>query len=176
MGEAFDLTQTPDGGFAVAGWGRTHLLRVAANGDSLWSAFWNEQYPDIVPFRILPAGNGGYVIGGAVDNNVMLMHTSADPTAVHEPMATLPTEMTLTAMPNPFNGATRLEFSLPNSARITLEVFDQLGRKEQTVLSGWYAAGVHVVNWECAACASGMYFLRLQAGERLLARRMVMVK
>jgi len=72
------------------------------------------------------------------------------------------------ARPNPFTGATALEFTLPSAARVDLHVFDLRGREVACPAAGAYAAGRHVVSFRARdaqgrALAPGAYFAHLRA-------------
>ena len=78
--------------------------------------------------------------------------------------------------PNPFNASTSIEFELPRSADVTLKVYDVQGRLVTTLLDVVAAAGVHSVSWGCAECASGLYFVRMEAGEFVATQKLLLVK
>lgn len=78
--------------------------------------------------------------------------------------------------PNPFNGSTTIEFSMSRPGRVTLEVFDLLGRRVALLLEGDRAAGSYRQRFEAGGLSSGMYFYRLSAGEVVLTRRMVLLR
>ncbi|HEY3295483.1 MAG TPA: T9SS type A sorting domain-containing protein [bacterium] len=63
--------------------------------------------------------------------------------------------------PNPFNPATRISFSLPKAERVSLLVFDRMGRKVQTLADGQYMAGSHTLTFDGTALPSGLYFCSL---------------
>ena len=70
------------------------------------------------------------------------------------------------AVPNPFNPATSLKFSLPADARVELDIFDVSGRRVRSLVAGRLAAGPHSVPWKGRDdadrnVASGSYFARL---------------
>ncbi len=65
--------------------------------------------------------------------------------------------------PNPFNGQTWIEFSLPRLSLVTLIVFDVLGRQIVTLASGEKGGGTYRVEWNSAGNPSGVYFCRLHA-------------
>ncbi|MEX0608422.1 MAG: choice-of-anchor D domain-containing protein [Balneolaceae bacterium] len=65
--------------------------------------------------------------------------------------------------PNPFNPSTTIVFGLPESAEVTLEVFDALGRKVSTLINKKMEAGYYDLIWNAASMASGVYFYRLSA-------------
>jgi len=83
--------------------------------------------------------------------------------------------------PNPFNPRTTIEFALPHSQHVTLEVFDVTGKKLKTLANRFYPAGQHHLIWDGTdsnyrAAASGLYFYRIQAGEYTSSRTMVLLK
>ena len=80
--------------------------------------------------------------------------------------------------PNPFNPATSIQFALPASEKVTLRVFDLLGRPVATLLDGQsMAAGTHTVQFDGSNLASGHYIYRLEAGGVYVESKwMVLVK
>jgi len=78
--------------------------------------------------------------------------------------------------PNPFNPSTTLTFGVPRASNVSLDIFDVLGRKTQTLLSGMMPAGEHSVTWNCPTCPSGMYVVRMQAGGQTMQRKMLLLK
>jgi hypothetical protein len=83
--------------------------------------------------------------------------------------------------PNPFNPATRISFYMPLAGLADLAIFDLLGRRVRTLVSGDIAAGDHEITWDGRDqaghdVASGVYVYRLQAGESTQARRMTLVR
>jgi hypothetical protein len=79
--------------------------------------------------------------------------------------------------PNPFNPSTRIQFALAGNARVTLEVFDILGRNVGTLINGELRpAGDHAVMFNAAGFASGVYFYRLSTGARVLTKKMMLIK
>jgi len=97
--------------------------------------------------------------------------------AVDEHALGIPTDFFLDQnYPNPFNPATTIRFGVPHVAEVNIEVFDILGRTVATVATGVWQPGVHSVVWDCAGCPSGMYVLRLQTEDRVMLRKMLLMK
>ena len=65
--------------------------------------------------------------------------------------------------PNPFNPTTTIQFTLPEASRVTLKLFDILGRELVTLVDKELATGVHKVLFDATDFASGVYFYRIQA-------------
>jgi len=78
--------------------------------------------------------------------------------------------------PNPFNASTTIEFSLTKTEHVTLSVYDLLGRKLATLTDDEKQAGSHSVTFDASDLSSGVYFYRLQAGDAVETRRMVLLK
>jgi len=78
--------------------------------------------------------------------------------------------------PNPFNPATEISFSLPSASHVKLEIFNVMGQKVGTLVDGQLEAGEHVVRWDGSEAASGVYFYRLQAGDFVETKKMMLLK
>jgi hypothetical protein len=78
--------------------------------------------------------------------------------------------------PNPFNAGTKICFSIVDPVMVRLEVFDLLGREVSTLVDGYKDAGSYSVNFDASSLSGGVYFYRLQAGQRIETKRMVFLK
>ena len=78
--------------------------------------------------------------------------------------------------PNPFNPVTEIRFGLPHAGDVELKVFDGSGRVVAVLFEGFRQAGYHSVTFNAAKLPSGSYTCRLQAGGRVLTRKMMLVK
>jgi hypothetical protein len=98
------------------------------------------------------------------------------PGAADEGLSTLPKEFTLNASPNPFNPSTVITYSIPTANRVSLRVFDLLGREVVKLYDGFAEAGDHRIIFDGSGLASGVYLYRLQAGGFVQAKKMVLIK
>lgn len=89
----------------------------------------------------------------------------------------LPTEFALgEAYPNPFNSTVNLRIELPETREIQFAVFDVLGRLVQSDRIS-YEAGVHRMIFEATPdMGSGLYFIRVNSGDALITRKVVLLK
>jgi hypothetical protein len=78
--------------------------------------------------------------------------------------------------PNPFNPSTTIRFSIPVQTRLNLKVYNTLGQEVATLADGEYDAGTYSVQWNAAGFASGVYFYRLQAGNRAETKKLILLK
>ena len=65
--------------------------------------------------------------------------------------------------PNPFNPTTTISYSLQTASRVTVKVYDILGREVAILANEMQNAGEYVVKFDGSRFASGMYFYRLDA-------------
>jgi hypothetical protein len=87
----------------------------------------------------------------------------------------------LPCYPNPFNPTTTIAFDVPRQSHVVLRVLDITGRMVGTVLDRQMEPGTHRLVWdgrssEGTELASGVYFLRLEVGDFVATRKMVLLK
>jgi len=78
--------------------------------------------------------------------------------------------------PNPFNPSTTIEYALPQASFVTLKVYNVLGEEVATLVAGDHAAGTFKAAWDASDMPSGVYFYRLQAGDFVQAKNLVILK
>ena len=78
--------------------------------------------------------------------------------------------------PNPFNPLTNISYSLPHSGNISLIIYNLLGEEVARLIDGFQPAGEYQAKWNASNVASGIYFYRLQAGDFVQARKMVLLR
>lgn len=78
--------------------------------------------------------------------------------------------------PNPFNSSTVFSFDLPEEARVTISIFDALGRRVELINLGLLRTGMHSFRWESHNLASGIYRYQLHAGSQMQTRTLVLIK
>lgn len=140
---------------------------------------WTITAPDL-PGYVTPLPQ---VVSVAEDDTAAILDFSYTPSSVDDPHTTaIPREFNLAQnSPNPFNMATRIDFDLPKSVDIELAVYNILGQKVITLAQGTFAAGTHSVGWNGldqngTIVSTGLYFYRLTAGDRVMVRKMVVLK
>ena len=83
--------------------------------------------------------------------------------------------------PNPFNPSTTIRYSLKEAQHTKLTVFNALGQKIRTIVNEPQAAGIHTIQWNGrndsgGQASSGVYFYRIEAGNFVQTRKMIMVE
>ena len=95
----------------------------------------------------------------------------------------IPTRFELSQnFPNPFNPATTIRYGLPTEEKVTLKVYNVLGQEVVTLVNDEpKRAGFHIAIWNGRTAAgtvvsSGVYFLRLRAGDFVQTRKMILIE
>ncbi|MCD6161593.1 MAG: T9SS type A sorting domain-containing protein [candidate division Zixibacteria bacterium] len=100
-----------------------------------------------------------------------------DPVSIIEHFSYLPDDFELFQNhPNPFNARTTIRYNLSIPADITIDIYDILGRKVETLISIKQPAGEHQVIWDAMDKSSGMYFYKLQAEDCVETKKMLLLK
>jgi hypothetical protein len=101
-----------------------------------------------------------------------------DPEVIEEKLsAIIPLEYALGKnYPNPFNPKTIINYELPITNEVELSIYNLIGQKVQTLVSGRQQAGYYQVEWDATGFSSGVYFYHLQAGGHHEVRKMVLLK
>jgi hypothetical protein len=105
---------------------------------------------------------------------VVLM-TKGDPVAA--PINDTPRELALIGNhPNPFNPVTRISLYLPQAVHVTVDIYNVLGQRIDQLVDWVMEPGEQVVEWDGTRHASGVYFYRLQVGESIETKKMLLLK
>jgi hypothetical protein len=78
--------------------------------------------------------------------------------------------------PNPFNPATRIEYSLPEGAHVRLTVGTVLGEEVRTLVDEYQPAGTKSLTFDASDLPSGVYICRMQAGDFTASRKMMLMR
>ncbi|MDK9700663.1 MAG: T9SS type A sorting domain-containing protein [bacterium] len=100
-----------------------------------------------------------------------------EPSTIHQTPTALPNAIRLEpAYPNPFNPITTIRYAIPQSASVTLKVYNLAGNEVASLVEMYQPAGNYAVNWDASNVVSGVYFYRLTVNHQTLSGRMQFVK
>jgi hypothetical protein len=78
--------------------------------------------------------------------------------------------------PNPFNPSTTFHYGLPHTSFVTLIIYNTLGQQVAQLVNEQQQAGFHDVMFRGDGLASGMYLYRLQAGDFVASKKLLLLK
>lgn len=170
---------------------------ISSNGGDSWTSLENttvtEQYwklmefnlgdyitlTDQVQLRFIASDEGdGSIVEAAVDDLEIIMAGVSD---ASDEISSAPIFLLFQNRPNPAASSTVIRFGLDRPGQARLAVFDVQGRLVRSLMSGRRDAGLYTVIWdgrngEGHFVPSGTYFYKLEAGERTLTKKMMLLK
>ena len=78
--------------------------------------------------------------------------------------------------PNPFNPNTRIEFALPKTTFVKIEIYSSVGQKVAELANNNYPAGSHAIEFNANLLATGVYFYKLTTPDFEKTRKMLLIK
>jgi hypothetical protein len=130
-------------------------------------------YPNNYRFlqvRMLSEGDSAHVAWREVSTEGIASGLADRPTAITA------VEGIRRSLPNPFNAGTTIEYLLPETGRVRIEVFDIGGRRVAVLEDGVRLAGRHRVRWDARMFSSGLYLCRMQAAGKAWTEKLVLLK
>lgn len=148
-------------------------------------------YDDAAPWPVKADGNGSSLeltnpaLENSVGENWKASIGHGTPGAVNSTFYvgvensdnTIPFEFSLSQnYPNPFNPSTIVRYTIKNSGKVTLSVYDLLGRKISVIVDKLQKPGQYEIEWNAGSFGSGIYFYRLQSGNYSAVKKMLLVR
>ncbi len=120
-------------------------------------------------------------IWGPKDNGIYVIKNNLE-TAIEKKEAITVLNMELEQnYPNPFNPDTKIQFKLNQSDLVKLQILDLKGSIVKNLINGFKSKGTYIVKWDGTnsygkRVSSGMYFYQLQAGNKILIKKMLLLR
>jgi hypothetical protein len=184
-----------DSGYVIAGectrdFGNADvlLLKIDANGQALWSAGYGGTGTDR-GYCVKETPDHGYVIAGTSNStfgagswDAYLIKTAPDPLAgVSEEWKKKESGVRLWCLPNPARQGSAITYQLPSSEYVRISIMNVAGQVVRQIAGLDGAAGSHTAFWDGTDCdghrvSPGVYFIRLEAGEQVVSKKVVLVR
>ena len=88
----------------------------------------------------------------------------------------VPRSFELTNYPNPFNNSTLVKYSIPKAGNVEIDLYNMLGQKVAILVKSRLTAGTHTFNFDAGSLSSGIYIFRLQADDRSILRKIILLR
>ncbi len=153
------------------GWavGNSGQLIYTANGGSYWQAKNSGTGQDLNSVWFTDPDNG-WITG--MDGTILHTH-EWDPVLTPEYQQEK-SRAELQVYPNPFSAFTTFEYEVDKGCNVSLEIFDNLGRK-QLILNEWRDQGKHSFNWYPDDLLPGIYFYRFQVNNQISTGKLILL-
>jgi len=188
---ALSVQQTDDKGYIIGigaitiGWGYDdiYLIKTDSIGDTLWTGTYGTDSLDNVGC-VRQTSDGGYVVAGYTDYNgnldIYLIKLKPEGSGIEEEITTGLFTL-FPADPNPFTSKTIVRYELANATNVNVSIYNMLGQKVRDLYSGRQSSGIHSVSWDGRGdsgekLSSGIYFLKIKAGEKEASRKVTLVR
>jgi ligand-binding sensor domain-containing protein len=162
-------------------WGNAYSkAKLIAYDGSQWVQYYNTNSPLTAELNNgLVEGPNGYIWISSINGIYKIKDDPTIFTAIQKdiPGSRLPQKVKLEQnYPNPFNPSTNISFELPRAMRVSLVIYNTLGRVVTQVSTGRLSAGRHEIVWQASHFASGVYFYRLRTPNRIITKKMILLK
>ena len=179
MGTYWDVSEGDfTGYYAVDPSAGYQIVNTIGTGPELGHSFGSVSQGDTVyaPRGVAFTDDGDYAYVADFDGNRILKFrksgVSIDPT-----ITSVPLEFKLNQnYPNPFNPTTNINFDLYKAGHIKLTVYDLLGRQVAVLVDKEMKVGNHTITFDAHNFASGMYIYTLQTDNKMMSKRMTLIK
>lgn len=157
---------------------------IAINFEDFWPSYGGEIFdPPFDATDIIAIDWGGQRTYQNVDFMIDDIRFLTEVVSVDDPVVVdLPAGFTLYQnYPNPFNPATTIEFYLPETGHVTLEIYNMLGQRVGVLVDEFRQQGRHSVVWNARdqfgiELSSGVYFYRVISGEITDIKKMTLIR
>ena len=156
------------------GWavGAQGIVIHTTNGGTTWAVVGAGLTSNFLTGVHFTSSTNGYVSG---NNKTLLKYTQS--IGITPIPGTLPEDYALMQnYPNPFNPTTNIRLEVKKSERIVLKVYDLLGKEIATLVNQKLNPGSYELTFDAGNIPSGVYFYRLEAGDYMETRKMLLIK
>jgi len=167
----------------------------AVGNDTSYSGDWRERSESGIIIETINGGiNWTVLVGGlsaplnaiyfkdgygwATGGNGLVLRTEDGSTWIDENSGkTYPNKFNLSQnYPNPFNSRTIINYELPTTNEVDLAIYNLLGQRVATLVNERKRAGSYQVEWDASGFSSGVYYYRIDAGEFVDVKKMILIR
>ncbi|MDD5528549.1 MAG: T9SS type A sorting domain-containing protein [bacterium] len=184
----FSVQQTKDNGFIIAGVTNSfgaggydiYLVRTNSSGDTLWTKTIGGTYDDW-GWHVQQIEDGGFIVVGvtrsfgAGNNDIYLIRLDKE-VGVEEKSNIETPSTTLRASQNPFSKSTVISYQIPATSKVSLALYDITGSCVKTLIDEQKPAGTYSTTLNAKELKTGVYFVKLTAGNFSTTKKLILMK
>jgi len=167
-----------------------YLISADENGDTLWTETIGKNGGEDRAYDLLNISQSEYIIAGSTFDAVNLgeatltvVNDDSAPVGVKDEENNISGYHLADAYPNPFNPSATIEYSVgnitagaPGNQMTTLKIYDVLGNEVAVLVNRVQSPGQYKIKFNAGGLASGLYFYRLQSGNFVQTKKLVLLK
>ena len=102
---------------------------------------------------------------------------NVSPTGIIDEINSQPVDFSLYQnYPNPFNPSTKIRYEIPTESKVTIKIYNILGKEVETLFEGQRLPGKYLLEWNAKNYSSGVYFYNIKAGNFIQTKKMILIK
>jgi hypothetical protein len=170
-GESWGVAVSGSYAYVADAWNGLRIIDVSTPSSPVEVGFFDTGFQ---AFGVAVSGSYAYVADWAdgmyiIQNDLLV--------GINEESSHLPENFLLAQnFPNPFNPTTTINYQIPEFSFVSLKVYDVLGSEIRTLVNEEKQSGIYNVEFDATKLTSGIYFYRLQAGDYVATKKMVLMK
>ncbi len=156
----------------MTGWavGEGGMITHTTDGGDTWIMLESGTTANLHRVFFLDAGHG-WITG---DDLTILYYDGT--VGLDQPAEANSNSLAVHQFPNPVSASATIEYTLDVPAKVSLSIFNHLGQPIETLVNQQQVRGQHQVTWNTTGYPTGIYFYRLQAGEKSTTGKLVVVR
>ena len=165
-------------------WTDYYVAKCSPNSDTVWTVRYNADWKNTASGIAMDA-NGNIIVTGVTEGNpddpyqrfdyfTVKLNNILNGVSISQPVAT--GIFLFPNYPNPFNPITHISYAISNPVKVRITVFDQLGTEIQTLVDKVQQPGSYVATFDGRGLSSGAYYYRIQAGNFIQTKKMILTK
>ena len=184
----YSVQQTSDNGYIMAGYTGTYgtgdadfwLIKTDENSNVEWDQTYGGNNDDLCR-SVQQTSDGGYIAAGytysygAGYDDVWLIRLESY-SGVDEQTILMPELFNIYNSPNPFNKTTSINYYLPTSDNIKIQIYNLKAQLIETLVDVEKPAGYHSVAWNAEDMSNGIYFYKLSTKDKTFIKKIILMR
>lgn len=153
----------------------TVAIPIVTRPDTVYIASGIWTIKDVIPSVNVDLSTIGFPVSFSIPGNVRELTSPS--VGISGNINSVPSDYSLSQnYPNPFNPSTKIGYSVPHTGEVTIKIYNLLGTKIKTLVSGIQQKGSYEIEFNASDLASGIYYYRMQSDNFSDTKQMILLK